>query len=113
MLKHRWSLGHNYLAGISAGDWWRLLRENQFAVDAAYWHRAAFITLASIVNSYFRQRYEHQFLYDWTTMEKMLRQAGFTRVLRATFGKTESFQPIALDDKKYGRESLYVEAFKH
>src|SRR5207237_10273369 len=61
MLKHRWSLGHNYLAGISAGDWWRLLRENQFAVDAAYWHRAAFITLASIVNSYFRRKEERQY----------------------------------------------------
>ena len=33
-LKHRWSLGHNYLAGISAGDWWRLLRENRFRIDS-------------------------------------------------------------------------------
>ncbi len=24
-LKHRWSISHNYLAGITAGDWWRLL----------------------------------------------------------------------------------------
>jgi len=22
-LKHRWSIAHNYLAGITAGDWWR------------------------------------------------------------------------------------------
>lgn len=52
-LRHRWSVGHNYLAGITAGDWWRLLRENRFAVAPAYWHRAAFITLASLMNSYF------------------------------------------------------------
>lgn len=55
-LKHRWSLGHNYLAGITAGDWWRLLRENRFAVDPVYWHRAAFITLASLANSHYRRR---------------------------------------------------------
>jgi hypothetical protein len=53
-LKHRWSLGHNYLGGITAGMWWRLLRDNRFAVDPAYWHRAAFISLASLYNSFFR-----------------------------------------------------------
>ena len=30
-LKHRWSIGNNYLAGITTGDWIRLLRENHFA----------------------------------------------------------------------------------
>ncbi len=60
-LKHRWSVGHNYLAGITAGSWWRLLRENRFAVDPAYWHRAAFITLASLLNSYYRRGEERRF----------------------------------------------------
>ncbi|QEG38249.1 sulfotransferase family protein [Roseimaritima ulvae] len=50
-LKHRWSLGHNYLAGITSGAWYRLLRENRFQVSAAYWHRAAFITASSVINS--------------------------------------------------------------
>ncbi len=50
-MKHRWSISHNYLAGITAGMWWRLLRANRFAVDPTYWHRAAFITLTSVVNS--------------------------------------------------------------
>ncbi|MES2440778.1 MAG: sulfotransferase [Verrucomicrobiota bacterium] len=60
-LKHRWSVGNNYLAGITTGDWFRLLRENRFAVDPAYWHRAAFVTLASAMNSYFRRQEERQF----------------------------------------------------
>ncbi len=60
-LKHRWSVGHNYLAGISAGDWWRLLRENQFAVDPVYWHRAALITLVSFINSYYRRQEERRY----------------------------------------------------
>lgn len=55
-LKHRWSVGHNYLAGITAGDWWQLLRQNHFAVDAAYWHRAAVITGLSLVNTAHRWR---------------------------------------------------------
>lgn len=49
-LKHRWSVENNFLLGITAGRWWRLLRENRFAVDPAYWHRAAVITLASLFN---------------------------------------------------------------
>jgi len=60
-LKHRWSVGHNYLAGISAGDWWRLLRENRFAVDPVYWHRAALITLVSFINSYYRRKEERRY----------------------------------------------------
>lgn len=57
-LKHRWSLGHNYLAGITADAWWRLLRENRFAVDAAYAHRAVFITALSLMNSWYRRKEE-------------------------------------------------------
>jgi omega-hydroxy-beta-dihydromenaquinone-9 sulfotransferase len=55
-LKHRWSLAHNFLAGTTAGIWRRLLRENPSGVDAVYWHRAAFITAASWMNSWYRLR---------------------------------------------------------
>ncbi len=60
-LKHRWSVTNNYLAGITLGTWWRLLRENRFAVDPAYWHRAAFVTAASGMNSWHRRREERLF----------------------------------------------------
>ena len=69
-------------------------------------------TAMETVNSFFRQRYEHQFLYDWTTMEKMLLNAGFDKVSRARFGVPVHLHPIALDDAKYELESLYVEALK-
>ena len=65
-----------------------------------------------IVNVYFRQRYEHQFVYDWQTMEKMLSKAGFDVVCRSAFGQGRKCLPIVLDDKKYDWESLYVEALK-
>ena len=52
-LKHRWSIGHNYLTGITFGRWCRLLADNGFQVSPAYLHRAAVITLASMSNSAF------------------------------------------------------------
>lgn len=52
-LKHRWSVSHNYLTGITFGQWWRLLADNGFRVSPAYWHRAAVITLASLSNAGF------------------------------------------------------------
>jgi len=52
-LKHQWSLGHNYMARITFGNWLRLLAENKFHISPAYLHRAAFITLASLSNSGF------------------------------------------------------------
>ena len=55
-LKHRWSIGHNYLSGITVGDWWRLLKANRFRVDPAYWHRGAVISLLSLFNSFHRRR---------------------------------------------------------
>jgi len=60
-LKHRWSVSHNFLTGLTADAWWRLLRENRFGVDAPYWHRAALITLTSLLNSHYRRREEHRY----------------------------------------------------
>ncbi len=59
-LKHRWSLGNNYLGGITFGIWWRLLRENRFDIDAPYWHRAVFITALSVLNSLLRLHEERR-----------------------------------------------------
>lgn len=63
-IKHRWSVSHNYLAGITAGDWFRLLYDNGFAVDPLYWHRAAFITVASVMNAGYRRIEQWRFSQD-------------------------------------------------
>lgn len=70
-------------------------------------------TPMEVVNSYFRQRYEHQFLYDWITLEKLLLRAGFDAAPRTSYGQGIRCQEIVLDDPKYDRESLYVEAQRH
>jgi predicted SAM-dependent methyltransferase len=72
--------------------------------------RGAGETAMETVNAYFRQRYEHQFLYDWPTLEAMLARSGFRTVSRAAHGEGPGCPPIVLDDPKYAWESLYVEA---
>nr|UXE45154.1 hypothetical protein Hi04_10k_c4335_00013 [uncultured bacterium] len=69
-------------------------------------------TPMEVVNCYFRQRYEHEFLHDWATLEKLLRCAGFVTVSRASFRRGVRCEAIVLDDPKYEWESLYVEAQK-
>jgi predicted SAM-dependent methyltransferase len=69
-------------------------------------------TAMEVVNGHFHQRYEHQFLYDWATLNKMLARAGFREVGRASFQQGPLCPPIVLDDQKYEWESLYAEALK-
>jgi omega-hydroxy-beta-dihydromenaquinone-9 sulfotransferase len=49
------------LGGISFGDWLRLLRDNDFAVDFPYWPRAALLTLTSVGQSLQRWREERAY----------------------------------------------------
>jgi len=81
------------------------------APDALIAWRGDGRTAMETVNFYFRQRYEHQFLHDWPTLEQMLLRTGFKQVVRAAFGQSR-FSELALDDPKYEWESLYVEAVK-
>ena len=52
-LKHRWSIGHNYLTGITFGKWCKVLAQNKFQISPVYWHRAIVITFASLSNTLF------------------------------------------------------------
>jgi predicted SAM-dependent methyltransferase len=65
-------------------------------------------TRMEVVNSYFRQRYEHQFMYDAETLEAMLRRVGFKSVEVVS---VQTGSDLAkLDDPVYAEESLYIEA---
>lgn len=59
--KHTRTFTHQFLTGITADDWWRLLKDNGLAVDACYWHRAAFLTVMSLINSSYRKQEERNF----------------------------------------------------
>lgn len=59
--KNTWSFTHQFLTGVTARDWWHLLRDNRHAVDLRYWHRAAFITMMSVINSLYKREEERDF----------------------------------------------------
>jgi predicted SAM-dependent methyltransferase len=63
------------------------------------------------VNSWFRQRYEHQCIYDFEYLAHQLSLAGFSRVRQCAYG--EGSELLLLDDQRYEWESLYVEAEKN
>jgi hypothetical protein len=67
-------------------------------------------TADEAINSYFRQRYDHHFLYDWPTMQRMLQRAGFATVVRSSYKVGQLSKEIVLDAPPYECESLYVEA---
>jgi predicted SAM-dependent methyltransferase len=91
-----------------------LILQRYFSAPAGIvaWRGTGNETPMEIVNSYFHQRYEHQFLYDWVTIERMLRRGGLSDVTRTLFGKALKCPAIVLDAPKYESESLYVEASK-
>lgn len=102
-LKHRWSVQHNYLAGITFGDWWRLLQENRFAIDPVYWHRAAFISAASLMNSW-GQRQERRFddAVTGTTVQAPLFVLGHWRT-----GTTHLHNLLAQDTDQFAFANTY------
>lgn len=46
------------LIGITAGDWWKLLKQNKFGVDLLYWPKALVLTYLSILNSVYSKKEE-------------------------------------------------------
>ena len=56
------TIGPGILAGVTFGDWVRLLRENRFAIDPPYWLRAQAITTQSLVNAPVRRHEERTYL---------------------------------------------------
>lgn len=64
------------------------------------------------VNSYFRQRYEHQIAYDAELLERQFLRAGFDNVATVSFRNGEVSRAVILDHERYEWESLYMEARK-
>lgn len=62
-------------------------------------------TKMEAVNWLFKQGGEHQFIYDYPSLEKMLRDAGFHRIARRDFDAARDSEP-----RRHG--TLYVDAVK-
>jgi len=57
------------LFGITFRDWMRLLKENHFAIDPAYWHKALFLTFRSVYNSKLAKKEAEKFGEKWETIQ--------------------------------------------
>jgi predicted SAM-dependent methyltransferase len=68
-------------------------------------------TRMDVVNHIFHQWHEHRWGYDFETLEHRLREAGFTRVERSTFGRSVDSR-LACDRPVHAPYSLYVDAVK-
>jgi predicted SAM-dependent methyltransferase len=68
-------------------------------------------TPIELVNFVFRQGHEHQFAYDFETLEFVLAQNGFSEIVRQQYNR--SVMPeVCLDQAYRASESLYVDARK-
>lgn len=85
---------HSYVKGPKS-EYFQLVRQK--------WHPKWFTTRMEHLNYHFSQKGEHKFVYDWETLEKVLRRAGFVEVRKRYFDPG-----LDGEDKRTG--SLYVQA---
>jgi hypothetical protein len=88
--------GANNFGGMTLGSWLRLLRDNRFAIDPAYWPRALAITLTAVPNSFGAFAEERRF-------GKAIRQVEIPTPLFVLgtwrSGTTHLHNLLALDDR--------------
>lgn len=102
-------MGPGQFAGIVAGDWLAVLRENRFAVDPPYFLRAAIITLNSLGNSMAR-RYE-----DWAFGDKVRATSPQMPIFilgHWRSGTTHLHNLMTIDDR-FAYPNLYEVVFPH
>jgi hypothetical protein len=75
------------------------------------WSLNVYSTQMEFINCVFRQGYEHKYAYDEETLTLILRQAGFSKVARQSYGISLDSE-MAQDREDRSGESLYVEAVK-
>jgi len=90
------NLGTNAFAGVTLGNWLRMLRDNRFSIDAPYWPRAAMITLGAMPNTLvaFAEQCWYGRAIDRTRVEPPLFILGAWRS-----GTTHLHNLLAVDDR--------------
>lgn len=98
-----------YMVGIDARDWLELLRENRFAVDPAYWPRAALVTGASVRTSLAHAKEDR--LYGPVVARTEIRPPLFI-LGHWRSGTTHLQRLLALDDQ-FAHPNLYQTTRPH
>ncbi len=104
-LKYRWSISNNGLSGIPANRWWKLLKENEFAVDPVYYHRVAFLTTLSLVNSLYSKREER--IYGAAIEKTKITQAPVFILGHYRCGTTHLHYLLAQDTAQFAYPNNY------
>lgn len=95
--------------GITAGDWFTLLRDNRFAIDRPYLLRAMLITLASLGNSSLRLC--ENALYGGRVRKTEVRSPVF--ILGHWRSGTTHLQNLFSIDRRFAYPNLFQVCFPH
>ena len=69
-------------------------------------------TAADVVNSAFRWKHQHLYMYDEETLRLLLHDVGFTNIQRREFNQSPIQELAVLDSEERRYETLYIEACK-
>ena len=101
-----------FLYGYCSPDWELLSSIRPLSEDHKDFHLdIKYKTKMELINVVFRQFGEHKFAYDYETLYFSLKEAGFGKVEKMEFGKS-NMPELIIDLKVRESESLYVEAIK-
>jgi predicted SAM-dependent methyltransferase len=67
------------------------------------------LTKMDVLNHHFRQGYQHKWVYDFESLERVLREAGFREIVRSQYNAS-AVEELRIDSPQRAAESLYVEA---
>jgi len=110
-LKHQGTFTYQFLTGITLDDWWRMLRENRFAVDARYGHRALYLTLMSIINSRYRHAEERD--YSAVIEATEITQPPVFILGHWRSGTTHLHNLLVRDEAQFAFPTVYQASFPH
>lgn len=100
-----------YLKAYCQPGWDALAKTRPLDLDHNDPYGRSYRTRMELINEVFRQGDEHKFAYDYETLEMLLLQARFAKVVRSSFGVSLNSE-LALDLPHRQTESLYVEAVR-
>jgi len=104
--------GEGFLRAYCEEGWAAFGKKREMAedqIDVGFGWR--YNTKMELVNFIFRQDIQHRFIYDYPTLEYVLRRAGFTKVMQQSFG-VSIVPELAIDMRERETESVYAEAVK-
>lgn len=103
------ALGPGLFAGVAFRDWWRMLRENRFAIHPRYWLRAWVITHYSLLNSIAARREQRQF---GAVLEKQVVPPPLFILGHWRSGTTHLHNLLSQDDR-FAFPSLFETLYPH